>query len=53
MDLTKNCDMTAVGVGSGKRERSSRTKFQLSVVGIQQVMIKVKNQEITMNIYFF
>lgn len=52
MDLTKNCDITVMVVGDGIREGSIRTKFQLSVVRIQQVMIKLKNWEITMSMYF-
>lgn len=52
MDLTKSCDMTVMVVGGKMREGGIRTKFPLFVVGIQYIMIQVKNQEITMNMYF-
>lgn len=51
MDLTKSCDMTNGG-GGEMREGDIRTKFPLFVVGIQYIMNKVKNQEITVNMYF-
>lgn len=44
--------MTVMIVGDGMREGGSvRTKFQLSVVRIQQVIIKVKNWEISEYIF--
>lgn len=48
MDLTKSHDMTVMIMGGGRGEGNIRTKFQLFVVAIPQVMIKVKTQEITM-----